>query len=147
MLMGIYLMKMFGYSLAVTVLAELAVVFLFLKFRGQAGCSRRAVALLVVLVNVLTNTPAVLICWLGRIYLPWAQIPLQIMVEGAVVAVEAYIYHSFENKLRWNMKHPVILSAAANLSSWLLGAALMALAGRITGTQLYRMLRILLRAA
>ena len=110
MLMGIYLMKMFGYSLAVTVLAELAVVFLFLKFRGQAGCSRRAVALLVVLVNVLTNPPAVLICWLGRIYLPWAQIPLQIMVEGAVVAVEAYIYHSFENKLRWNMKHPVILS-------------------------------------
>ena len=100
--MGIYLMKMFGYSLAVTVLAELAVVFLFLKFQGQAGCSRRAVALLVVLVNVLTNPPAVLICWLGRIYLPWAQIPLQIMVEGAVVAVEAYIYHSFENKLRWN---------------------------------------------
>lgn len=145
--MGVYLMKMFGYSLTVTILLELAVVFLFLKFQGQVRCSRRAMALLVVLVNVLTNPPAVLICWLGRIYLPWAQIPLQIMVEGAVVAAEAYIYHSFGNKSFWNVEHPVMLSATANLCSWLLGPAFMALAGRITGTPLYRMLRIWLRAA
>ena len=141
--MGGYLVKMFAGSLAVTILLELAVVWLFQKSRGRSFCNRRDMAFLVVLVNVLTNPPAVLICWLGRIYLPWAQIPLQIIAEGAAVAVEAYVYRSFGKNPRWNIDHPVMLSAAANLCSYLAGMGLTALAGRLVGTRLYWMLRLL----
>lgn len=123
-----YLIEMFGISLALTIAAELAVVFLLgqkqLNIPGQ-GVDRknmRNVILLAILVNVLTNPPAVLLCWLGRIYVPGVpQIPLQLTVEIMVVSVEACIYRSFAKKPHWKIDRPVRLAVVANVSSWLLG--------------------------
>ena len=51
----------------------------------QKPVSRNAWILPVVLVNVLTNPPAVLICWLGGVYLaPVLHFPLQFIVEVIV---------------------------------------------------------------
>lgn len=161
--MGIYLLTMFGGSLALTVATELTAVLLFLVLDhergnragdGRAGdgawaCTGRRerdssagdaesqeergfpiktggrtarVLLLSVLVNILTNPAAVLVCWLGRIYLPMGyKWPLELTVEALVVAVEGYVYFSFRKKPLWRIGHPLLLSAWANGCSWLLG--------------------------
>lgn len=115
---------------------------------GPKGCSKRGFAggakrawnvgflpalqgrngvLLVILVNVLTNPAAVLLCWLSRIYLPQVpQMPVQLAVETVVVSVEAWIYCSFAKEEGWKIEHPVFLSAAANLCSWLTGVLVQA---------------------
>ena len=71
--------------------------------------------LLVLLVNLLTNPAAVLICHLGIPELP---------VELAVMAVEAFVYTSFSKDERWQITHPVILSVSANLIAWFAGILL-----------------------
>lgn len=145
--MGKYLAEMFGLSLVLTMAAELAVAFLFRRLwagkRAAAGketmtgtrSARKArlpedalfahpgrVLALVVLVNLLTNPAAVLLCWLGKVYLPqvlaW---PVQLAVEAGVVAVEAYVYRRFAGKSGWRIGRPVALAVTANLCSWLLG--------------------------
>lgn len=79
--------------------------------------------LLVVLVNVLTNPPAVLLCWLGGLYMPTIPpIAVQLVVETAVVLVEACIYRSYAQRPQWKIARPVRLAVAANACSWLLGA-------------------------
>lgn len=153
--MNAYLLEMFLVSLLLTIVAEPAVVLLCTWMRawkerkdqirrstGQrchfhvslpAVCEKRGF-LLVVLVNVLTNPPAVLLCWLARQYLPDAAgmaagMPaffLQVIVEAAVVAVEAYVYRSFAKEPQWGIRRPVVLSVMANLCSWLGGIILQA---------------------
>ncbi len=84
--------------------------------------SKRHMALLVVLVNVLTNPLAVLFCWLGRMWLPpFLSLPLELAVEAAVVAVEAWIYRSFMEKPGWGTGRPLLLSVATNVCSWTAG--------------------------
>ncbi len=72
---------------------------------SRAGSGRfiqnpfRQKLLLVVLVNILTNPPAVLLHWLGSLYLPalpdlWLQLGLELLV----ILAEALIYHSFSTK-------------------------------------------------
>lgn len=93
---------MFGASLGLTLLIELPI--------GMAmGLRRKKHLLLMILVNVLTNPAAVLLCWLG--------VP-QIPVEIAVFLVEAGIYYWFSREESWNIQHPLWLSLAANLISW-----------------------------
>lgn len=87
-----WLLKMFGTALLFTLLIELAVAVLY-KIRS------RQKLLLVVLVNILTNPPAVLLHWLGSLYLPalpdlWLQLGLELLV----ILAEALIYHSFSTK-------------------------------------------------
>lgn len=158
--MGKYFIEMFGFSLALTMAAELAAAILFRRCwigrsavgGAEAGrsamgsaaagkCAVRSIAAikgrlpeealfahpgrvlaLVVLVNLLTNPAAVLLCWLGRVYLPQALAwPVQLTVEAGVVAVEAYVYRCFAGKSGWRIGHPVALAFTANLCSWLLG--------------------------
>lgn len=154
--MEVYLAKMFGISLALTMVVELPVAFVLRwgmkhagkkrwktemasnggrRGRGMPGAtasaeekaglalgSKRHLALLVVLVNLLTNPPAVLLCWLGRMYLPlFLTIPVQLLVELAVVAVEAWIYCSFMEKPGWQTGRPVLLAVVANVCSWTIG--------------------------
>ena len=71
--------------------------------------------LLVLLVNLLTNPAAVLICHLGIPELP---------VELAVMAVEAFVYTSFSKDKRWQITHPVFLSVSANLIALFAGILL-----------------------
>ena len=143
-----YLMKMFCGSLALTLMIELAVIFplqWFLCKNSRRGHLPDAsgpfspdrtdtrtirpkwanILLLVILVNVLTNPPAVLLCWLGRVFLPSAFYrPVQPAVEAAVVIVEARVYGSFAEKEQWQMRRPVLTAVTANVCSWLLGILL-----------------------
>lgn len=103
-----YLLEMFLISLGLTWLIELTVA-AFLGLRDKKSM------LLVLLVNLLTNPAAVLICHLGIPELP---------VELAVMAVEAFVYTSFSKDERWQITHPVILSVSANLIAWFAGILL-----------------------
>lgn len=116
--MTAYLIRMFGVSLALTVVIECAIAFLF-RVRG------RKEVLLVVLVNLLTNPPAVLCNWLFGLYLPdWPKIPVQLGIETVVILTEALIYRSFAKDDGWAVGRPVLLSVTANGCSWLLGLIL-----------------------
>lgn len=126
--MNSYLIEMFGISLALTIVVELAVVSLLERKQHNVPMesverkNMRNIFLLAILVNILTNPSAVLLCWLGRIYMP--DVPhllLQLAVETVVVAVEACIYRSFAEKPGWEIDRPVRLTVTANVCSWLLG--------------------------
>ncbi len=104
-----YLAAMFGFSLAFTMGIELAVALLF-------GLRSRRELCLVLLVNALTNPPAVLCCLLFSFYLP--DVPafaVQCAAEAAAVAAEAYIYNGF------SVRHPALLSVCANFAAWFFG--------------------------
>ncbi|MDE5747317.1 MAG: hypothetical protein K2I21_07045 [Acetatifactor sp.] len=119
--MVIYLIRMFGISLVLTLVTELAIAFLF-------GLRTRKNVLLVVLVNVLTNPPAVLCNWLCRLYLPYYnRVPVQLVIEAAVVIVEAFVYCRFARDEQRQIKRPVLLALTANGCSWLLGLLIGAL--------------------
>lgn len=100
-----YLLEMFTVSLVLTWLIELTVA-TAMGLRGKKSMY------LVLLVNLLTNPAAVLLCHLGTPQLP---------VELAVIAVEAWVYTSFSKDDRWQISHPIILSVAANLIAWFAG--------------------------
>lgn len=103
-----YLLKMFGISLGLTLLFEIPVGFLW----GLRGWKYLA---LTVLVNVLTNPPAVMFHWLG--------VP-QVPIEIVVFLVEAGIYAWFSKDEKWLIRKPVLLSLTANGISWTLGILL-----------------------
>ena len=112
--MAKYILEMFGISLGLTLLIELPIGF-------AMGMREKKHILLMILVNVLTNPAAVLLCWLG--------VP-QIPVEIGVFLVEASVYYWFSRDESWNIKHPVLLALLANLISWTSGI-LIQLGGRI----------------
>lgn len=93
-----YLLKMFGISLALTLAIELPAAFLW----GLRGRQLAVVAL----ANVMTNPLAVALSWVG---LP------QIPIEIAVVLAEGFTYRSFFEK------RPVLLAVASNALSWGIG--------------------------
>ncbi len=116
--MEIYLIRMFATSFLLTVLIEIVVALLF-------RWHKRHMLLLVILVNLLTNPPAVLICWLGRIYLPpFLSAPIQLLVELMVILTEAFIYCRFTKSPGWQDDwplRPIRLATISNMCSWLLG--------------------------
>lgn len=97
-----YLLEMFGISLGLTLLIELPIGMVM-------GLRGKKYLLLMILVNVLTNPAAVLLCWLG--------VP-QIPVELAVFLVEAGVYYRFSKEGDWNIKQPILLALVANVVSW-----------------------------
>ena len=108
-----YLLKMFGISLGLTLLLELPVGYL-LGLRGRKNL------LLAVLVNVLTNPAAVLLSYVGVPQLP---------VELVVFAVEGWIYLDFSRTNGWNIPHPLRLAIVCNLVSWLTGMLIQMMGG------------------
>ncbi len=124
-----YLLEMFLVSLIMTIAIELVAICLFSRIsRSMSFIHKKQGVFLVVLVNVLTNPPAVLICWIAGLYLGNVQAMIvQILTEAAVVIVEAWVYHIFAKEKQWDIRNPVILSCMANICSWLCGNALMEL--------------------
>ena len=80
--------------------------------------------LVVLLVNVLTNPLAVLIYWLYQVYAGEDSLPVQVLIELAVVIVEAYIYRSFAEDDRFQIPSPIGLAIVANVLSWGIGRLL-----------------------
>lgn len=115
--MMIYLLRMFGISLLMTLLVEGLVAFLW-GLRGKKSF------LLVLLVNVLTNPLAVLVYWLYQVYAGAHSLPVQVIIELAVVIVEAYIYRSFAEDGRFQIPRPIGLAIVANVLSWGIGRIL-----------------------
>ncbi len=116
-----YIAEMFGISLLLTLAIELAVLFLL-----KEGSKRNAILLF--LVNVLTNPMAVFLAWLGNIFgglgrMLWFQVPIEIVV----VLVEAGIYWMFSKEKDWEIRHPIRLAVVANLVSWLSGVVIQVL--------------------
>lgn len=100
-----HLLEMFGISLLLTLLLELPLTIL-LGIRGERG------VLLVILVNILTNPAAVLLCRFG--------VP-QLSVELGVVLVEGLVYVIFSRDKNWKIPHPVWTAIVCNVVSWLTG--------------------------
>ena len=98
-------LEMFGISLLLTLILEIPIAFCF-GIRGRKG------VLLVILVNILTNPAAVLLCRLG--------VP-QIIVELGVVAVESVVYLWFSRDKNWKIPRPVWTAVVCNGVSWLTG--------------------------
>lgn len=123
-----YLLEMFLVSLTLTIVIELAVILLLSRIsRSMTFIYKKQGVLLVVLVNVLTNPPAVLICWIAGLYLTnAAAIAVQLLTEITVVFVEAWIYYGFAKEKQWEIHNPVLLSFVVNICSWLCGIVLMA---------------------
>lgn len=111
----VFLIEMFGVSLAVTLAAELFAAL-------AAGYHSVKCIGLVVLANVLTNPAAVLLHWLGMQYLPdMPKLAWQLVIEAAVIFTEASVYRSFAKQPQWDMKRPVAFAILSNLLSWFLG--------------------------
>lgn len=115
--MIIYLLRMFGISLSLTLLIE-GVVALLWGIRGKKNL------LVILLVNVLTNPLAVLVYWLYQVYAGAHSLPVQVIIELAVVIVEAYIYRSFARDDRFQIPRPIGLAIVANVLSWGIGRIL-----------------------
>lgn len=110
-----WLLIMFGTSLLFTILIELTVAILC-KIRSRQKLR------LVVLANILTNPPAVLLHWLRTLYLPMLpDLWLQLGIELLVIIIEALVYNSFTAKKKWQLQHPALFSLAANICSWFVG--------------------------
>ena len=112
--MKLYLLKMFGMSLILTLGIEVVIAFLW-------GIRRKKEFLLILLVNIVTNPLAVLSYWLYRIYFAGPSIPIQVVIELLVVLTEALIYRSFAKEEDWQLKSPVLLALISNVISWSLG--------------------------
>ena len=112
--MIIYLLRMFGMSLLLTLLIEGLIAFLW-GIRGKKNF------LVVLLVNVLTNPAAVLVYWLYQVYAGTHSLPVQILIELAVVTVEAYIYRRFAEDDIFRIPRPIGLAIVANVFSWGIG--------------------------
>ena len=108
-----YLLEMFGISLLLTLVLELPLTRL-MGIRGKKG------VLLVILVNILTNPAAVLLCRLGMPQLP---------VELGVICVEGAVYGLFSREEGWNIPHPVRMAVVCNVVSWATGILIQMMGG------------------
>lgn len=109
--MGVYLLKMFGVSLLLTLFIEWVFAYIW-------GLRGKRPFLLVTLVNIVTNPAAVLTYWLYGMYCGKALAAVQIGIEIVVVTVEALIYRSFAKKDAFGIKKPVLFAVLVNMLSW-----------------------------
>lgn len=114
-----YFLKMFGISLGLTLCFEITVFLLLKGKKKDLGP--------VILVNILTNPAAVFLCFLFRRYLPpgW-YLPLQLLVEAAVVFAEGFVFRYLDIKTKRIMSC-FLLSLILNGISYLSGMIINAL--------------------
>jgi len=110
-----YLLEMFGISLLLTLILEIPLAWL-MGIRGKRE------TVLMILVNILTNPAAVLLCWLGAAQLP---------VEMGVILAEGAVYYLFSREKGWKIPHPVLLSVVCNTVSWTTGMLIQSIGGRL----------------
>ncbi|MCR4617722.1 MAG: hypothetical protein K5669_06000 [Lachnospiraceae bacterium] len=103
-----FYLKMFGISLALTLLIELGASLLF-KIRGKS-------LFIVALVNLLTNPAVVYIIHIFNM-----DFPLQLIPEICVIALEGLIYFLFNRREGFSFKKPFMYSLVFNTVSYGLG--------------------------
>lgn len=96
-----------GTSLILTLVLETG-FFLLIGKRGKKDL------LLLVLVNVLTNPPVVLLYWLATWYTAWPTAIIILPLELFAVLTEGYYYKKYAG----GFKHPYLFSLAANMFSF-----------------------------
>lgn len=111
--MAVFLLEMFGVSLALTLVIELTVGY----WMGMRGKNQ---ILLLILLNILTNPAAVLLHWLGAAQLP---------VEIGVVMAETVVFWVFSKDARWKIPHPIRLALICNTISWVFGILIQRIGG------------------
>lgn len=109
--MAEYLLKGLGISLALTLLLELSYAFV-LRIRGKK-------LIPVLLVNLLTNPPVVLLALtvVGNIF-------GRILMEVAVIAIEGYIYYWFGKTRDYAITRPFLKSMLLNAFSYGMGGVI-----------------------
>lgn len=120
------MLKMFLVSLTLTIVIELVVALIYARISGSISFIHKPRGiLLIILINILTNPPAVFLYWLASRWLSnAAAFAVQLLIEAAVVAVEAEVYHNFSKEDQWKIHKPFLLSLSANVTSWLCGVVL-----------------------
>ncbi len=104
------MLQSLGISLILTLTAELAFVFLI-------GIRRRKDVLLVVLVNIMTNPPTVILYHLLTGYAGCSPLFITLALEAPVIYIEAVIYKKYGHSIR----RPLLVSLFANLLSFATG--------------------------
>lgn len=112
-MMGLWIIPTLFISLALTLLFEEALGWL-------VGVRSRWDAVLIALVNLLTNPAVVFLYHINAIYLGWNQIPVVLILETAAILTEGACYRAAAKTIN----HPWIFSAALNLFSFTAGAVL-----------------------
>ena len=112
-----WIVKMFLISLALTLVTESIVAYLFgVRWPGMK---------VVWLVNTLTNPAAVWLSWFLSIRLEGVPaIARQFPIEAVVFLAEALIYREFAKDPVFRIRRPVLLSLTANAVAWGLGLLL-----------------------
>ena len=114
--MLVYYVKLFGISLALTLVIELSAAYLL-------GVKKKEDLLIVFLVNVLTNPAAVFLCWCARGWIDKGYWLAELAVEVLVVLTEGLIYKSFHIEGK-KIKQPLLLSFVLNAASYLTGVVI-----------------------
>lgn len=112
-MMGLWIWEALGISLSLTIALE----FLFAVL---VGIRNKKDLLLLILVNILTNPPTVLIYYLLAFYTSWNKWLIQIPLEILVIFVEATYYKSYGKEFR----RPFLFSLLANMFSYGIGIIL-----------------------
>lgn len=115
--MWIYLCEMFVISLIMTECIEIIAAVCL-------GIRKQSYLVLVILVNCLTNPPAVFLAWTARVYgmvaKEYRKVFLYMIIEILVVMAEGFIYHRFMKE----NKHPFLFSLCMNVISFGVGCLL-----------------------
>ena len=104
----IFFLKMFAFSLLLTIVIETALALLF-RVRGKS-------LLIVILVNVLTNPIVVYLAYFLDLSLPIVLLP-----EAGAVLLEGSIYYMFNKKEGFEFRRPFVISLVLNAVSYCVG--------------------------
>ncbi|MBQ6679631.1 MAG: hypothetical protein IJM76_06370 [Lachnospiraceae bacterium] len=111
-----YLIKMMLFSFLITAAVEVPLSLLF-------GARKKGL-LIVLIVNLITNPPAVFLSYLLRAYLPRGlYLPLVLLMECAVILIEWGLYRRTARKLPV-VRKPLLAAAVLNVTSYLSGVIL-----------------------
>lgn len=106
------------YDLPLTLVRSLACTLAFeLAYARIFGVKSTKDLLLVLLVNVLTNPPVVLLYMISALYTPWGRTPVVAILEVSAIIVEAALYHRFAS----GIARPACFSIAVNAFSYAMG--------------------------
>jgi hypothetical protein len=117
--MNAALLQALAVSLGLTLILESLFFVLLCKCSKLCKLNKKDL-LLLVLVNIMTNPPVVLLFWLAVLFTDWNARILQIPLEVLAVLVEGYFYRKYGQEF----KRPYLFAVGANVFSFGVGVLL-----------------------